>query len=67
MTKKEKRFIKVYSDGGGFAGVATYILVDKQTGVNYIYASSGYSGGITPLLDREGKPIITPVPKEYDM
>ena len=67
MTKKEKRFIKVYSDGGGFAGVATYILVDKQTGVNYIYASSGYGGGITPLLDREGKPIITTVPKEYDM
>ena len=64
--KKEKRFIKVYSDGGGFSGVATYILVDKETGVNYLYAAGSYGGGITPLLNRDGTPIITPVPKQYD-
>lgn len=34
---------------------------DKQTGVNYLYHASGYSGGVTPLLDRDGKPIISPV------
>ena len=65
--KKEKRFIKVYSDGGGFSGPATYILVDKETGVNYLYAAGSYGGGITPLLNRDGTPIITPVPKQYDM
>ena len=64
--KKEKRFIKTYSHGGGFSGPATYVLVDKQTGVNYLYASGSYGGGVTPLLDRDGKPIITPVPKEYE-
>ena len=64
--KKEKRFVKVYSDGGGFSGPATYILVDRQTGVNYLYATGSYGGGVTPLLNRDGTPVITPVPKEYD-
>ena len=66
MAKKEKRFVKVYSDGGGFSGPATYILVDRQTGVNYIYATGSYGGGITPLLNRDGTPVITSIPKEYD-
>ena len=37
------------------------ILVDTQTGVNYLYYWSGNGGGLTPLLDREGKPVITAV------
>ena len=37
------------------------IWVDKETGVNYLYHASGYSGGMTPLLDREGKPVVSPV------
>ena len=41
----------------------TEIWVDSETGVNYIYHSSGYSGGLTPLIDREGKPVITTVNK----
>lgn len=53
--KKEKRFIKTYSEG------ATEIWVDKETGVNYLYHTSGYSGGLTVLLDREGKPVITTI------
>ena len=66
MAEKEKRFVKVYSQGGGFTGPATYVLVDKQTGVNYLYASGGYGGGITPLLNRDGTPIVTPVPRSYN-
>lgn len=65
MVKKEKRFIKVLSEGG-FTTLATYILVDRQTGVNYLYASSGYGGGLTPLLNRDGTPIVTPVPRAYE-
>ncbi len=34
-------------------------LVDKETGVNYLYVCRGYGGGLTPLLDADGKPIIT--------
>ena len=66
MAKKDDRFIKVYSHGGGFSKPATYILVDKETGVNYLYASGSYGGGITPLLNRDGTPVITPVPKQYE-
>lgn len=35
------------------------VIVDKETGVNYLYVCRGYGGGLTPLLDKEGKPIIT--------
>ena len=44
------RFQKVYSQG--LVNVAE-ILVDTQTGVNYLYYWSGNGGGLTPLLDRE--------------
>lgn len=58
--KAPKRFIKTHSDGA-FSG--NEIWVDTETGVNYLFHSSGYAGGLTPLLDLEGKPIITPVVK----
>ena len=61
MAKNDDRFIKVYSHGGGFSKPATYILVDKETGVNYLYAQSGYAGGLTVLLDANGEPIVTPL------
>ena len=57
---KEKRFIKVYTQSAG----SVEIWVDKETGVNYLYHSSGYSGGLTVLLDKDGKPVVTPVEKE---
>ena len=56
----EKRFEKIYRQG---SMSVIEIWVDKQTGVNYIFRQSGYAGGITPLLDREGKPVITPIIK----
>ena len=56
---KDKRFEKLYSQGMG----SIEIWVDKETGVNYIYRQSGYSGGFTVLLDRDGKPVITSVLK----
>lgn len=40
------------------------ILIDRKTGVNYLWTSSGYAGGLTVLVDAEGKPIVTPVPRE---
>ena len=38
----------------------TTILIDKETGVNYLFVQEGYAGGLTPLLDKDGKPVITP-------
>lgn len=55
---KNDRFEKVYSQG---TINITEIWVDKETGVNYVFHVSGYAGGMTPLLNREGKPVITTV------
>lgn len=55
----EKRFVKVYSDG--MMNVSE-IWVDTKTGVDYFYHASGYSGGLTPLLDRDGKPVVSALP-----
>lgn len=59
---KEKRFKKVYSQGTVISSV-TQIWVDKETGVNYLWRSEGVAGGLTVLLDKDGKPIITPIDK----
>ena len=56
---KEKRFEKVYSQGAG----SVEIWIDKETGVNYLYRSGGYGGGLTVLVDSTGKPIVTPLVK----
>ena len=63
--KKDDRFIKVYSQSGGLSGNHMSIYVDKETGVNYLYSQSGYAGGLTPLLNRDGTPVITPVSRTY--
>lgn len=55
----DNRFVKIYSQG--FVGT-TEIWVDTQTGVNYLYHQSGYSGGLTVLMDREGKPVVSALP-----
>jgi hypothetical protein len=55
----EKRFVKTYSQGNGLS-TRMEIWVDMKTGVNYIFTQSGYAGGMTPLLDAQGKPIVTP-------
>jgi hypothetical protein len=56
---KEKRFEKIYSQGAG----SIEIWIDKETGVNYLYRANGYGGGLTVLMDKDGKPVVTPVEK----
>ena len=57
MAKKEKRFDCTYSQELG----SVKILVDKQTGINYLFVQSGYAGGLAPLLNADGTPVVTPV------
>lgn len=59
----DKRFVKVYSQGGWSRGIE--IWVDRVTGVNYICTQSGYAGGMTVLLNRDGTPVVTPIAKGY--
>ncbi len=54
----EKRFEKTYTQG---TLDIMEIWVDRQTGVNYLFHYSGSGGGMTPLLDRDGKPIISTI------
>ena len=62
MFKKE-RFEKVYSQG---SLNIMEIWVDKTTGVNYIFHQSGYAGGMTPLLDKDGNVVISPITENQD-
>ncbi len=55
---KYERFKKVYSQG---AVNIVEIWVDSETGVNYVFHASGYAGGMSPLLGRDGKPVISPI------
>ena len=58
--KKDERFEVIYKDGSGLKNEGIrQILVDKETGVNYLLWQAGYGAGITPLLDSDGKPIVT--------
>jgi len=50
------RFIRIYAKG---IATVNEIWVDRETGVNYYYHSAGYSGGLSPLLDKDGKPVVT--------
>ncbi|RIW31318.1 hypothetical protein D3H55_15185 [Bacillus salacetis] len=53
--KKEKRFEEIHVEG---TVSGNKIIVDTETGVHYLYSWSGYSGGLTPLLDKDGKPVV---------
>ena len=57
MAKKEERFIRVHSENLG----AEQILIDKKTGVNYLFVQNGYAGGLTVLVDANGRPVVTSV------
>ena len=54
------RFVEVYSQG--VVKVAK-ILVDTETGVNYLLGSHSkrIGTGMTILVDQNGKPVVTPV------
>lgn len=56
MSKKD-RFEVIYQETG--LKSEKTILVDKKTGINYLFVANGFCGGLTPLLDKDGKPVVT--------
>ena len=62
MAVKEGRFVKTVVDNGGFSDNYMAIYVDRKTGVNYLFTSYGNAGGMCVLVDRDGKPIVSPLP-----
>lgn len=55
-TNKETRFVEVYKEDTTVFGVDKSLIVDKKTGVTYLIICNTYGTGITPLLDKNGKP-----------
>lgn len=42
-------------------GAEFTIIVDTQTGVNYLLTHDSDGAGITLLLDSDGKPVVTKI------
>lgn len=56
MLKKGNRFVVAQRDTE--FNDTTSLIVDRHTGVQYIFHQSGGTGGLTVLLDRDGKPLL---------
>lgn len=53
--QKNKRFEVVLKEPTTFT--TEMILLDKETGVQYLLANRGYGAGFAPLLGPEGTPL----------
>ncbi|OLV15710.1 DUF6440 family protein [Deinococcus marmoris] len=53
---KEKRFKVVHEEKS--LTEMTRILCDQETGVCYLYQWAGTGGGLTVLVDKDGKPVV---------
>lgn len=58
VDERYSRFEEVYNDDA-FRGCR--IIRDKETGVNYLHVlyTEANGGGLTVLVDKNGKPIVT--------
>ena len=65
MVNSNDRFSKSYSQGG-FLNNLLEVWVDRQTGVNYLYCATGQAAGLSVMLNRDGTPVVTPIPVSYD-
>ena len=58
--KKDERFVVIHKEGSQLKDSGfRQLLVDKETGVTYVLWKAGYGSAITPLLNKDGTPIIT--------
>lgn len=53
-----KRFEVIEKEKAGLV-TEIRIIVDNDTGVNYLFVKDAYAGGLTAMLDAEGKPVVT--------
>ncbi len=55
---RNKRFIWEKAQNGLMKEIS--VIIDRETGINYLFVQEGYAGGLTPLLGKDGKPVVTP-------
>ena len=60
--KKEKEERFAVKSREAFQGGDLAVLVDKQTGVNYLSVGGVSGSNLIPLLDRDGKPLTDTLP-----
>lgn len=58
MAKKEKRFQTEFKESD--IATESRVIVDSQTGVQYLFFFNGGAGGMTLLVDTEGRPLLSP-------
>ena len=52
---KERRFVVSNKEG---KIDCVKIITDSKTGVQYLFAAEGYAGGLTVLLNKDGRPLL---------
>lgn len=52
----DARFLIIDDSNNGLGYMR--IIVDKETGVMYLFHGSGYKGGMTTMVDASGNPMI---------
>jgi hypothetical protein len=58
MSKKENNRFEIVYEDKGLKLKGCRILKDRVTGVLYLFHFDGYAGGLTVMLDRDGKPLV---------
>lgn len=58
---KNDHFQIVQEEGNSLTSCQRIVLMDTETGVQYLFVHSGYAGGLCPLLDRDGQPLVKDV------
>ena len=58
MARNPKRFVWRDKEMKGICREAD-VIIDTETGVNYLLVVYGNGAGLTPLIDEDGKPIVT--------
>lgn len=55
---KNDRFQIVQEEGNGLTSPQRMVLMDTTTGVQYLFVQSGNAGGLCPLVNRDGGPLM---------
>lgn len=54
---KNERFEVIQQEGNGLTSLQRMVLLDRATGVQYLFVQGGNSGGLCALVDKDGKPL----------
>ena len=59
---KDKRFEIIETQNGFITEIK--VIIDKETGVNYMFVHDGYAGGLSVMVDENGDPLVSEI--DYD-